>query len=221
MKQTCFAFLVLLTVGISCKKNESAPAVTQTYMSLATGNNWTYETTNNLTAAIASNIVTSTTRDSTITSRVYHVFTNSNGTANDYYNITGNDYYTLRNLGASLGNTTVESIYLKDNVAVGINWSQTINLALFSGVPTTVPVTFTNTITEKGISRTVNSKVYTDVIHITTTITTSALPAGSIITDIQSYYAPKYGLIESKNKITITTLGSNVDQTTILKTASF
>lgn len=158
MKKTCYAILTLVIIGISCKKTDTTAVVTQNYMNLTAGNTWTYEITNNITTATTTNVVTSTTRDSTILNKVYHVFTNSNGTANDYYNIIGNDYYTFRNLGASLGNTTIESIYLKDNVAVGINWSQTINLALFPGVPTTIPVTFTNTITEKGISRTVNSK---------------------------------------------------------------
>ena len=118
-------------------------------------------------------------------------------------------------------NTTIESVYLKDNAALGVSWSQTENVALFSGVPTTVPVTITNTIAEKGVSRTVNGKVYSDVIRITTSLTSTALPLGAIVTDIQSYYAPKYGLIESKNKIVVTTLLINTDQTTVLKTASF
>ncbi len=196
-------------------------------MTLAAGNTWTYEITNNITSATTTNIVSSTNRDSTIFGKVYHVFTNSNGAANDYYNITpvpvstGNDYYTFKNLSAALPNTTVETVYLKDNAALGFSWSITVNVALFSGVPTTVPVTITNTIAAKGISRTVNGKVYTDVIHITTSIASTGLPLGAIVTDIQSYYAPKYGLIENKNKIIVTTLLINTDQTTVLKTASF
>lgn len=225
MKKTFYAILVLAIVGISCKKTDSSPVIVQNYMSLTAGNTWTYEITNNITSATSTNIVSSTNRDSTISGRVYHVFTNSNGAVNDYYNITpiavGNDYYTFRNLSAALPNTTIETVYLKDNAALGASWSITLNVALFSGVPTTVPVTITNTIAEKGITRTVNGKVYTDVIHITTTMASTALPLGAIVTDIQSYYAPKYGLIESKNKIVVTTLLINTDQTTVLKTVSF
>lgn len=225
MKKTYYAILVLVIIGISCKKTDSVPVVAQNYMSLTAGNTWTYEITNNITTATITNIVSSTSRDSTILSKIYHVFTNSNGASNDYYNITagttGNDYYTFKNLSAALPNTTIESIYLKDNAMLGASWSQTINVALFPGVPTTVPITISNTIVEKGISRTVNSKVYTDVIHITTTMATTALPLGALVTDIQLYYAPKYGLIESKNKIVVTTLAINTDQTTVLKTASF
>lgn len=223
MKIAGTAILALLILGISCKKKDSSNPETpaEKYMNLSAGNTWTYETVNNLTSLTTSNTVTSSSRDTSIAGKNYHVFTNSSGAVNDYYNITGNDYYTFRNLVA-LGSSSVEHIYLKDNTTAGTSWSQTITIAPFSGVPTTVPLTITNTIAEKNISRTVNGKTYTNVIHISTTLSSASLPAGSLTTDIHSYYAPKYGLIESKTKITTTLLtGSNVDQNSILKTASF
>ncbi len=219
MKKTYLAILILFTAAISCKKSKSTNDDPLKFMSFSTGSIWNYQTINNLTGVPTNNTVTSTTRDSAINSKNYHVFTNSNGAANDYYNLTGNDYYTFRNLGVAGGGTTVENIYLKDNALVGANWSQTVNVPV-SGLPTPVPVTFTNTITEKGITRTVNSIAYSDVIHVTTTILISGLPPGSLTTDIQSYYARKYGLIENKNKISLPLLTINVDQITILKTAT-
>jgi hypothetical protein len=185
------------------------------YIDVTAGITKKYQTTNNLTAAVTTNTQTSTSRDSSINGKTYHVFTNSNGTANEYYNITGNDYYTFRSLGAALANLTVESIYLKDNAAVGTSWSQLVNVPV-TGIPTGASVTLTNTITEKGISRTVSGIAYTNVIHITTTIAVAGLPASSITTDIQSYYAAKAGLIEGKNKLIIPLLTTNVDQVTIL-----
>lgn len=223
MKKAGLAFLALLLGAISCKKSgaDSPQTPPDVYMNLSAGNTWTYELVNNLTAVTSTNIVSSTNRDSTINGKSYHVFTNSSGAINDYYNITGSDYYTFRNLVA-LGSSSVEHIYLKDNASAGTSWSQTINIAPFSGVPTTVPLTITNTIAEKGISRTVNGKTYNNVIHITTVLSSTSLPAGSLTTDIQTYYAPKYGMIESRNKITTTLLtGSNVDQNTTLKTTNF
>ena len=221
MKAVPLAFLALMLTGISCKKSSSPAAAPLVYMSLTAGNTWNYQSTNNLTAAVTANTVSSTSRDTAISSKTFHVFTNSSGAANDYYNITGNDYYTFKNV-VGVGNGSFTTIYLKDNAAAGTNWSQTENVAVFSGVPTTIPITVTYTIAEKGITRVVNSKTYTDVIHITTVINSASLPAGSLITDIQSYYAPNYGLIENKNKITTTLItGSNVDQVTILKSASF
>lgn len=224
MKQAGPAFLALLLTLFSCKKSSSDGSSTQIdpYMSLAAGNSWTYETVNNLTTVISTNTLASTNRDSTINGKSYHVFTNSNGAANEYYNISGSDYYTFRNL-ISLGTgTTVEHIYLKENATVGLSWSQTITIAPFSGVPTTVPLTITNTITEKGLTRTVNGKTYSNVIHVTTVLASSSLPAGSLTTDIHTYYAPKYGMIESRNKITVTLVtGNNVDQNTTLKATNF
>ncbi len=174
-----------------------------------------YQATNNLTAAVTTYTVTSTSRDSAINGKSYHVFTNSAGSPNEYYNITGDDYYTFRSLGAALANLTVESIYLKSNAAVGASWSQVVNVPV-QGLPGTVPATITNTIAETGAGRTVNSIAYTNVIRVTTTLSVQGLPAGSITTDIQSYYAPKVGLIESKNKISAPILTVNVDQNTIL-----
>lgn len=212
---------MLSIAGVSCKKSSSDPVTaTVKYQSFTSGNTWTYETQNNITATISSNITTSSNRDSIISGKTYHVFTNSNGSANEYYNITSNDYYTFRDLSAVLGISPVETIYLKDNVNAGASWSETVNVPL-PGVPTTVPVVFTNTITAKGISKTVNNKLYSDVIHITTTVAVTGLPAGSVISDIQSYYAPKYGMIESKNKISVPLLTTTkIDQNTILKSSN-
>lgn len=223
MKAPITLLLLLTILAVACKKNSTtnSQANVEKYLSLTAGNTWTYETVNNITVTTTSNTVTSSNKDTAIGSKSYHIFLNSGGAANDYYNISGNDYYTFRNLVA-LGSSSVESIYLKDNAAVGTGWSQVVNIAPFSGVPTTIPLTVGYNIAEKGISRTVNGKNYTNVIHITTTLSSASLPAGSLTTDIQSYYAPKYGLIESKYKITTTLLtGSNVDQTTTLKSTNF
>ncbi|MGC4102747.1 hypothetical protein [Ferruginibacter sp.] len=221
MKNTFLAFLALSALAVSCKKSSSdSGTAPQKYMNLAAGSTWTYESVNNLTVTTTTNIVTSTNRDSSINGRSYHVFTNSNGAANDYYNITGSDYYTFRTLPGASGVPPLDIIYLKENAAVGTSWSQTVNLPL-TGFPSGVPVVFTNTITETGISRTVNARSYTGVVHIVTGISVTGLPASSITSDIQSYYAPDYGLIESKTKISTTLLpSSNVDQNTTLKTAT-
>lgn len=215
-----FAFIM---ASSSCKKSGSnnSPASLEPYISLKSGNSWTYETVNNITVTTSANTVVSSTRDTLIGTKTYHIFTNSNGAVNDYYNISGNDYFTFRNL-VTLGSNSVESIYLKDNAVAGTSWSQVVTIAPFSGVPTTIPLTVGYSIAEKGISRAVNGKNYTDVIHITTTLSSTSLPSGSIATDIHNYYAPKYGLIESKYKISTTLLtGSNVDQNTTLKSINF
>jgi hypothetical protein len=223
MKAPVIIFSWLIVLSVSCKKSGSdgTQNATEPYMSLKTANTWSYETVNNITVTASLNTVTSTSRDTLIGSKTYHVFTNSSGAVNDYYNITGSDYYTFRNL-AAFGTSSVESIYLKDNATAGTSWSQTVTIAPFSGVSTTVPLTITYTVSEKNINRTVNGKTYNNVIHVTVTLSSASLPAGSLTTDIHNYYAPKYGLIESKYKITTTLLtGSNIDQNTTLKSTNF
>ena len=225
MKKILLAFLALSVAIISCKKDKSTPMVATTgnYMSLTANSTWQYKTVNNLIVNNDSVMytVTSTNRDSTINSKIYHVLTTTNG-PNQYRNITGNDYYTFQALPEALGGSTVETIYLKDNVAANGNWNQLYNISA-SGLPVTINLI--NTITEKGIGRTVNGIAYTDVIHVTTTLSISLLgsplPTGAVVTDIQNYYAKKVGMIESKNKISINFSGitNNIDQLTTLERA--
>jgi hypothetical protein len=223
MKKIIVAFLAISAAITSCKKETSVPVPDAIqYMSYTANSTWDYEVVDNVTATTVNYTITSTNRDSTINGKTYHVFTNSSGSANKYYNITGNDYYNFQSLPASLGGNAVENIYLKDNVAVNNTWNQSYTISA-SGIPLTVNIV--NTIAEKGISKTVNSIVYNDVIHVTSSLSVSAfgtpLPAGAIITDIQSYYAKKYGMIQSKYKISINYSGivDNTDQQTNLKLA--
>ncbi len=218
MKKTFLGFFALVTLAISCKKSDTTPDATpaQPYMSLTVGSIWDYQITNILTAAVVINKVTSLTADSTVNGKKYHVFTNSNGTGNSYYNITGNEYWTFASLGAAANG--IETIYLQTGKNTGFSWATPVSLPINGGA--TLPVTLTNTITEKGISKTVNGIIYTDVIKVITTIAASALPPNSLTTDIQSYYAPKVGLIESKYKIDLPLATFKVDQNTILKTSA-
>jgi hypothetical protein len=218
MKNAKLVIFTLFITFISCKKSSSDPQpapAAEKYMDFTAGTSSKYQTTNNLTAAVTLNTLTSTNRDSVISGKTYHVFTNSNGTPNEYYNITGSDYWTFRSLGVAFNNQSVASIYLKDNAAVNTSWNTDISLPV-TGFPGGVPVTLINTINQAGISRTVNGVNYTDVLHIVTTVSVTGLPAGSITTDIHSYYARKAGLIENVNKISAALLGINVDQKTIL-----
>ena len=223
MKKMIFAILAIAVTLMSCKKDKAAPAAdTIKYMSYTANSTWNYETVNSLTGIITKYTLTSTSRDSTANGKAYHVFTNSSGSANEYYAISGNEYYNFQNLPVSVGGKTVESIYLKDNVAADGTWTQPYTVTT-SGVPLTI--TIVNTITEKGISKTVNSIAYTDVIHVTSSISVSAfgipLPTGAVTTDVQAYYAKKYGMIQSKNKVVINYSGivSNTDDETTLKSA--
>ncbi len=206
MKNIILIILTILITEISCQKSypPDPPAAIFKYMSLTPGSIWNYELTDNRLAAASLFTITSTGKDSSINGRSYHVFTNSSGSANEYYNITGNDYYNFRSLPSALGGANVENIYLKDNAAVGSNWSQSYPITV-SGFA--LNATLTNTITEKGISKTVKGISYNDVIHVTTTVAVTVsgipLPSGALTTDIQTYYAGKFGMVQSINIINL------------------
>lgn len=221
MKTLKLPIFALILASVACNKNTTTPdpVVPDKYMSFSSGSSWNYRQLNNLTSVTTNYVVSSTTRDSIINGKTYHVFTNSNTGGNEYYYTTGNDYFTYRLLGA-LGNAAVEDNYLKDNAPVNFSWSQAYNISV-PGVPFAVPVTVTYTIKETGISRTVNGIAYTDVIHSSGVITSALVPSASLVTDIQNYFARKYGMIETRNKLSLNFMGitQNVDNTNTLVSA--
>lgn len=219
MKKSYLALFGLILTFISCSKGSDTVVTADAYMSLTANSSWQYRVTDNVTSTNTNYTTTSTNRDSVINGKNYHVFTNSSTGANEYYLISGNDYYTYRLLSLGGVSTPIEALYLKDGSPAGTVWAQTQNLTL-PGVPFPVPVTSTYTITEKGINRTVNGTAYTNVIHITTAISSSLITSG-LTTDIHSYYAPKVGMIENTNKVNLNFMGfvQNTDTKTILLSA--
>jgi hypothetical protein len=223
MKKLIFACLPLALLAISCKKDgDSAPIVPEDkYMSITTNSKWTYDVINNpgpsQTAVV--DTVTVTSQDTSIGSKTYRIFKHSNGNASDYYNISGNEYYRFQKQDLNGTPLAIEDLYLKDNQSTGVSWSQTINLTV-PGFPVAIPITVTNSVIEKGSSKTVNGTSYTDVIGIKTDIVAGGgLPANTIVSDIKSYYARKVGLIQADYKVAISTIGVDINTQTLLKTA--
>ncbi len=222
MKKIHLVAIILCFFVASCdKSNDPAPTPnpTDNFMNMKAGSTWNYEVTNNTPPTNTSPYtLTSTNRDTTIAGKQYHVYTNSNNGASEYYYVSGTDYYTYQSLPAALGGSKVENLYLKAGAPVNSNWSQTYNIS-FNSLP--LAVTVVNKIEEKGISRTVNGISYNNVIHVSTSLSVAGVPPASLITDIDYYYAPNYGMIENTSKININylTIINNSDFTTRLKTA--
>ncbi len=221
MRNRYLAFFTLLLAVSACKKSDPVViVVADKYMSMTANSTWQMRVVDNVAVTTTNYTVTSTNRDSTIGSKAYHVFTNSNTGVNEYYFVSGNDYYTFRTLGLTLGSATIETIYLKDASAVGTTWTQSQNLTV-PGIPFLIPVTLTYKVEEKGITRTVNGTTYNNVIRISLALSSTLVPAASLTTDIQSYYAPKFGLIENTNKVNLNYSGfvQNTDTKTTLLSA--
>ena len=224
MKLKNLLFPAIFFIFLSCKKTTDTPPPSQqnTYVDTVSGSTWQYHQVDSSgsTPVNSDYTVTSTAKDSSINGKSYHVYNLSYG-KNQYLNISGNDYYQFDSLPTGLGTTTFERLYLKDNVNVGTGWSQSLTVTV-PGIPIPVPVTLNYQIAEKGISRTVNGHNYSDVIHVSATISSSLIPSANLNTSINSYYAKRYGLIENSTLVNLNYLGvvANVNVQTKIVSAT-
>jgi len=206
MKINYRILIAFLFFAASCSKKDTTgtqPSQSENYLTTSSGSTWNYHQVDSSGANPISSdyTVTSTSKDSSINGRNYHVYTNSAG-GNQYLNLSGNDYYQYDSLPAALGAGVFERLYLKDNANVGTSWTQNQNVTV-AGFPIAVPVTLTYKIAEKGISRTINNITYTDVIHVSAAISSSLIPAASFTSSVDGYYAKKIGMIESSTLINL------------------
>lgn len=203
-----------LAVLVSCSKDEDStpnPPGGDPYMTLNAGDTRDFRrTVNNPTTPSENYRVTTTNRDTTVGSRVYRVFESSGG-GNQYFNISGSDYYTYADVGGALQGVLLENLYLSTSQNAGATWNQDFDDIAVPGIGGTVSGTLTNKIEAKGLTHIVPGfATYTDVIRVSSTVnnivaTVSGfpvnIPANQVYTNIQSYYAPKVGLIENSSII--------------------
>jgi hypothetical protein len=206
-----FVYLLAVTLIFSaCKKNNadssnSNSSTSDVYLNTAEGSSWSYtQTDESGTNPPANYTVTSTSKDTTVNSRKYHVYSYSYG-GSEYLGVDGHDYYQYDSIPVS-GGINIDRLFLKDNASAGTTWNQDFSLSI-PGIPLPVPLTVSNKIAEKGIDRTVNGTAYSNVIHVSTSLSSALIPSNSFTSSIDSYYAPKYGLIENTSVIHLDYMG--------------
>ncbi len=222
MKKLLFAGFSILILATSCKKdNPSGNNVASPFMTLASGTTWNYETTDNAATTVTPYTLTSTSIDTVVGSRTYHVFNSvdANGTTQEYYNISGDEYYQFTQIAAQL--PTIELLYLKNNVANGTNWTTPI---AFSQQGASVNASIKNIVENNNTSVVVNGVTYNNVIKVRTeinnvTLTIPGIPFPLPVTvtqDMYAYYAPKFGLVERNTalKLDIQGQGTLIDVNT-------
>ena len=222
MKSILLPFCLIIFLITGCGKDDDTTPIPQeeTYVTTSANSTWNYQESDNIPPQSVTNYtVTSTDRDTTINGKTYHIYNDSDGEER-FLNVTGHDYYQYDSLPLGLGAGVFERLYLKDDVAAGDTWVQNLTVDIPS-LPIPIPLTITNTVAEKGISRTVNNIEYTNVIHISTRIASVLIPVASLNTNISSYYAPKFGLIENSNVVALDYLGvtANINVQTKLLSA--
>jgi hypothetical protein len=221
MKKLIFGCFCLILTAISCKKSDPAPdpAASQ-FITTTPGTTWNYQVTDNSTSAVTPYTLTSSTVDTTINGKTYHIYNSTDAnTPKEYYNLTGNDYYQYSQLAAQL--PSIELLYLNDIKAVGQSWATPISTTM-QGVTLTADIK--NTIEEKGGSISVNGITYSNIIKMKTEVTNVSannpfVTIDPITQNIESYFAPKYGLVkrEFQLHVSATALGTSmtvIDQNT-------
>ncbi len=209
MKTVVYVVAVTLIFSACKKNNSNSSASTDVYLNTTQGSSWSYTQTDKSGTKPPSNYtVTSSSKDTTINSRKYHVYDYSYG-GSEYLGVDGHDYYQYDSIPVS-GGINIERLFLKDNASAGTTWNQDFSLTV-PGIPLPVPLTVSNKITEKGINRTVNGTNYSNVIHVSTSLSSGLIPSSSFSSSIDSYYAPRYGLIENTTVIHLDYLGLTED----------
>ena len=219
MKKLIYLGAITLFFVASCKKSDSTGngnnnIPTDPYMTTAAGTTWNYKTHDNVTGADTNSITTSLNKDSLMLGKNYHLFSDktieTDQTDTSYMSQVGNDYFQLDSLSSQID--PFEMKYLSSSAAVGDSWTNSLS-STTSGA--TITATIKNMIEEKGGSITIGSKTYTNVIKVKTDITSAniqiSLPiigiqniTPTIIQDVHSYFAPKFGLIKRDYKLKIT-----------------
>lgn len=205
-------FLLVLPAAIffaACSKDENKPdnpPASGDYINTAAGSMWSYRSveTSDGETTTDTYTLTSTNKDTSINNRKYHVYTYSYG-GNSYMSKSGNDYYSYEEAD-EIGLGVFERLFLRTDLDKGGTWSQSVTINV-EGLE--VPVKLNNKIADKNISREVEGKKYEKVIHVVTTVSFAPLPV-NITTNLESYYAPGYGLIEGNNEISGDILGESI-----------
>lgn len=222
MNKNILIALPFLFLFASCGKEKAksnTPPEKLIYQNKAAGSTWKYHEVNasGATAIQSDYTITSSGGDTTIGGKTYHIYNLSFG-LNRYLNVQGNDYFEYDTMpgGGTLKN--FDRLYLKTEAPSGTTWNQDVTFSI-EGIQ--IPVKVSNTIEESGIKKTLNGTTYENVIHVSTKITSALIPAASLTTNIHSYYAPGYGLLENTSKLNLDYLGmvEKIDMATTLTSA--
>ncbi len=159
--------LIILTFSAlcftSCKKGSDKPSgsSSDSYFPVTSGSSWTYKDVVNGTSGTENIKMTGAT--SVINGKTFYTITNttnlSNKGSSTGYIYSANHSYAMR---ASNGGLIVEVQLGDDSKAVGDSWT---TIPTDAGTINGLAARTVNTIKEKDITKVVNGKTFTDVIH--------------------------------------------------------
>ena len=196
--------LILITIAAmfaaGCKKskNDPSPGSSDSYLPVTSGSTWTYNDAVNGASETATVKMTGT--KATFNGKTYYSMTEvspSKGTQTGYF-YADNHSYSLRGYSAAAGGLTIEIQLGNDEQAVGYSWTTT---PTDDGNVVGIPAKMINTIKEKGVSKTVNGKSYSDVIHTHISLQYDLGAGYDEYATYEVYLAKGVGMIETDTNI--------------------
>lgn len=191
MKKTLSISFIMMLMAFGCKKDNESPDTgsKDTYQPVTKGSYWKY---NGLSTGTVFSTITMTGATMTLKGHIYYehktVLEQSGTESAGYFNSENGE------VRSSAGNS--ESLFLKENAAIGETWVSAIVDGSPSGPIYQEPYKVIAKIVERGINYTVAGKTYTNVIH---TKHMRQFSSGAT-TDLYDYYIAKgVGMIERKN----------------------
>jgi hypothetical protein len=112
----------------------------------------------------------------------------------------GSNYYRFSTFQGILP-TGIEELYLKDDQNVNASWSLPDITVNFGGSPTVIKTLYK--ITEKGITKTVQGKSYSNVTHVRLDLSTTVLGFPLPLGGGDFFYARGVGMISTAINITV------------------
>jgi hypothetical protein len=212
MKRNLLVILAVLTLFyVSCKKDSAntTPSSADSYFPVTPGSTWRYydlvQGSNTDTITIKMTGGTSSFNNKTY----YNAATMStNSGAGTEYFYAANHSYAVRALNAYAG-TTIELKLYNDTATVG---NSLLSIPTDNGLVDIIPARTINTVIAKNLTRTINGKTFTDVIH--TEVDFQYDYSGGYQTGFlyDFYLAKGIGMIESQ----LTILGGTYEEEVIL-----
>jgi hypothetical protein len=199
MKKYLVVIIACAVLAAGCKsKSDPKPASSNSYFPVTSGSTWNYDDKVG-TNASTTLIITMTGQTATINSKKYYTATSTSsasGTTTGYYYATGHSF-AIRATNASAA-VTIELQLGNDSLAVGSTWTTT---PTDNGTVSGFAARTINTIKEKGITKVVNGKTYTDVIHTQVDLQYNLGLAFNSTAVYDFYLAKGVGMIETDTSV--------------------
>nr|WP_294792792.1 hypothetical protein [uncultured Mucilaginibacter sp.] len=196
MKKTLSLLVIALVIcATGCKLDtpvfpEGTPK-SDSYQPVTKGSYWKYNAISSGLTLTQTTTMTGATQ--TINGKLYYTANTTTGTQseNSYY-YHGNGKYTFRSTTLMNG-ITLEFTYLTDNMAVGQKWTAPVT---DDGTVNSFPAQLVGEVMERGISKVVSGKTFTDVVHTKLLLQYNITGAMETWVTYEFYTAKGVGLIQ-------------------------